>query len=312
LEATEKIIVKPCPENRTVERGCDGTGSAWLIPPHHLPMRSVLRLLWMTSVLIIVALVSAVTAMQFAIHGREVTVPDLRGKTPAEARFAAEQSGLEVQIERQYYSPTVPEGTILSQIPAARTVVRRGWEVRLALSLGPQRVAIPEVVGASDRAAAINIAQRGLNLGEASSVELPGMVAGQVIAQDPPPNATDAAAPKISLLVTQEPAPQAFVMPSFVGQTLGSVTLTLKDSGFAIGKVTMAVPAPPVTPNSEVSSQPTLEPPGVPAQTNTPQPTLPQTIAPLSTPSAASVVISQDPAPGAKIAAGSAITFVVK
>jgi eukaryotic-like serine/threonine-protein kinase len=273
-------------------------------------MRSVLRLLWMASVLIIVALVSAVTAMQFAIHGREVTVPDLREKTPAEARFAAAQNGLEVQIERQYYSPTVPEGKILSQIPGAGTVVRRGWEVRLALSLGPQRVSIPEVVGDSDRAAAINIAQRGLNLGETSSVELRGMVPGQVIAQDPPPNATDIAAPKISLLIAQDPLPQAFVMPSFVGLRLESATLALKDSGFTIGKITMAAPTPPVTLNSGVSSQPTPESPGVPAQTNPPQPTLAS--APPPTPSAASVVISQEPAAGAKITAGSAIIFVVK
>src|SRR5215467_10743567 len=97
-----------------------------------LRMRSLLRLLSTASVLIIVALVSAVTAMRLAIHGREVQVPNLRGKTPAEARLAAEQTGLEAQVERQYYSSTVPEGRILSQVPIPGTVVRRGWEVRLA------------------------------------------------------------------------------------------------------------------------------------------------------------------------------------
>jgi len=271
-------------------------------------MRGALRLLWMASVLIIVALVSAVTAMEFAIHGREVRVPDLRGKTPAEARFAAEQSGLEAQIERQYYSPTVPEGRVLSQVPAAGTVVRRGWEVRLALSLGPQRVAIPDVVGDSDRAAAISIAQRGLNLGGTASVELQGAVAGQVIAQDPPANATDVAAPKISLLVAQDSPLQDFVMPSFVGQTLGNVSATLKDAGFSVAKVTIAAATSPPAPSPAVNTQPGVPSPNAPTPAASPAP---QTTAP-PVPSATSIVVSQDPAAGAKVTAGSAINFVVK
>ena len=59
----------------------------------------------------------------------------------------AEQSGLEINVERQYYSPTVPEGKILSQLPPAGSQVRRGWQVRVAESLGPQRVEIPNVIG---------------------------------------------------------------------------------------------------------------------------------------------------------------------
>jgi eukaryotic-like serine/threonine-protein kinase len=274
-------------------------------------MRRVFRLLWTASVLIIVALISAVTAMQFAIHVREVTVPDLRGKTPAEAQWAAEQSGLEVQTERQYYSATVAEGKILSQMPPAGTLVRRGWEIRLALSLGPQRVAIPEVVGDSDRAAAINIAQRNLNLGEIASVQLTGTPARQVIAQDPPPKATDVAAPKISLLVAQDPVPQTFVMPSFVGQTLANATAALNSAGFIIGKVAMAPPAPPLAPNNAVNSQPAAAI-GGPTQTTTSQPAQPQAVLPPDSPTATSVVVSQDPAAGAKVSAGSAISFIVR
>src|SRR5882724_5236180 len=120
-------------------------------------MRGLFRLFWMALVLLVVALLSALTAMRFAIHGREVSIPDLRGKTPIEARRLADDTGLAVAVERSYYSPTVPEGRVLSQMPAPGTTVRPGWEVRLALSLGPQRVAIPQVVGDSERAAAITI-----------------------------------------------------------------------------------------------------------------------------------------------------------
>jgi beta-lactam-binding protein with PASTA domain len=99
----------------------------------------------MSLVLVLVAVVSALVAMSLAIHGREVTVPDLQGKSPAEARRIAEDSGLSAQVEHEYYSGTVPEGKVLSQTPAAGTIVRSGWELRLTMSLGPQRVATPPV-----------------------------------------------------------------------------------------------------------------------------------------------------------------------
>lgn len=268
-----------------------------------LPMRSVLRLLWIASLLLIVALVSALTAMRYAIHVREVRVPDMQGKTPPEARRLAEDNGLEADVEREYYSPKIPEGRILSQVPAAGTIVRRGWQVRLALSLGPQRVTIPQVVGESQRAAMINIAQRGLALGATAMVELPAVPTGDVIAQNPPANASDASAPKISLLVAQPPPPQSFVMPSFIGQPLGSITNSLKDAGLTVGKVTLAPPVNPATSASHSgTSQPPVPTPSAPAPPN----------AVPNSPSATSLIVSQDPAPGAKAVAGSTISFVVR
>jgi beta-lactam-binding protein with PASTA domain len=228
-------------------------------------------------------------------------VPDLRNQTSAEARRVAEENGLSAQVDSNYYSATVPQGRILSQIPAGGTLVRRGWEVRLALSLGPQRVTIPQVVGQSDRAAAISIAERGLQLSSTDNIVLPGTEAGQVIAQDPPANANDVSAPKISLLVAQSPSPLAFVMPSFIGQPLGSVTIILQNAGFAVGKVTMVqapVPAPPA--GNMTPSTPQTAAPAAPV-TPTQSVALP-----------ASIVVSQEPAPGQKVLAGAAINFVVK
>jgi eukaryotic-like serine/threonine-protein kinase len=255
----------------------------------------------MSLVLVIVALVSALVAMQLAVHGREVRVPDLRGKTRAEAQRIADDNGLAAEVEREYYSATVPEGEVLSQTPPAGTVVRRGWQVRVALSLGRQRVAIPNVEGVSERAAAINITDRGLSLGATATVQTAEKPAGQVVAQDPPPNTTDASAPKVSLLVAQEPAPQAFVMPIFVGKPLGTVEISVKNAGFAIGKVTLAqstTAAEVPTGNSGVN----------PAASSMPVPNAAAT----ATPSAASIVIAQDPAPGARVVEGSALNFVVR
>jgi eukaryotic-like serine/threonine-protein kinase len=251
-------------------------------------MKSFFRLVLLALVLLVVALVSALTAMRLAIHGHEVAVPDLLGKSPAEARIIAGQSGLEMNVERQYYSPTVPEGKVLSQLPLAGSQVRRGWRVRVAESLGPQRVVIPNVLGQSERAANINIRRRGLDVGAIAQMQLPEAVPDQVLSQAPPPNASGVSAPKISLLVAMPTQPQAFVMPSFVGQRLGSVTLALQYGGLHVGSVTAAA-APPESPSS-------------------PAPPAPPPYAPLPT----NMIVSQNPAAGEKVMVGAAVDFAVR
>jgi eukaryotic-like serine/threonine-protein kinase len=256
-------------------------------------MRKLLRYFLLALVLVIVALLSALTAMRLAIHGREVSVPDLRGRTPTESRRIADDAGLAIAVERSYYSATVPEGKVLSQVPAPRSVVRRGWEVRLALSLGPQRVTIPQLTGSSERAASLTLAQRGIEVESVARASIPGAPANQVVAQDPPANSTNVSSPKVSILVGQGDPPAVFVMPSFVGQALGTVTNTLHDEGFSIGRVTMALVSPPQT-----AAQPVEE--------SAPGPLIP------SSPSAASIIVGQEPSPGARVVAGAAINFVVK
>jgi beta-lactam-binding protein with PASTA domain len=242
-------------------------------------MKSSFRLLLLVLVLLVVALVSALTAMRLAIHGREVAVPDLVGKSPAAARMIAEQNGLELSVERQYYSPTVAEGKILSQLPPAGSQVRSGWQVRVAESLGPQRVVIPNVIGQSERAANINIRRRGLDVGAIAQMQLPDAPDSQVVAQAPPPNASGVSAPKISLLVAALPQLQALVMPGFVGQPLGTVTQTIQDAGLHMGNVT-------TVPSLEGSS-PMAPFPG-------------------------SMIVSQNPAAGEKVFAGATVNFEVR
>jgi beta-lactam-binding protein with PASTA domain len=263
-------------------------------------MKSFFRFVLLLLVLLIVALVSALTAMRFAIHGREVAVPNLVNKTPAEARRISDGAGFQMDVERQYYSATVLEGRILSQVPIPGTQVRRGWQIRVAQSLGPQRVQIPNVLGESQRAAEINILRRGLDVGAVAQIGMRGAIADQVLGQSPPPNASGIAAPKISLLTTESAVPQAFLMPNFTGQALGGVTLVLQDAGFRLGNVSVAPPVPSAVspPAPPADSFGAISPPPPPATPPEPTP--------------ASVIVSQNPAPGAKIVAGSAVNFEVR
>ncbi len=248
-------------------------------------------MLLLALILMTVALMSALTAMQFAIHGREVSIPKLVGMGPLEAERAGAASGLQVVVERQFYSADIPEGKIMTQMPPPGTKVRRGWSVRVAESLGPQRVAIPSVTGGSERIAELNIRRRGLSLGPVAHVNLSDAPLDQVISQSPPANASGVAVPKISLLVSDGAEPPTYVMPNLTGQPLGSAMLALEDAGIKVGKVSVLSPA----------SASVGEPQAAPVAPSA-----------ASQPSAASMIVTQTPAPGQKIVAGSAVNFEVR
>ena len=76
-------------------------------------------------------------------------------------------------------------------------------------------------------------------------------------------------------------------MPNLTGQPLGSATLALQDAGMKVGKVSVVPPAP---------------------QPGEVQPAPP----PVSEPSPASMIVTQTPAPGQKITAGTAVAFEVR
>jgi beta-lactam-binding protein with PASTA domain len=258
-------------------------------------MKPFFRFALLALVLVAVALVSALTAMRFAIHGQVVEVPVVVGLTPSDAERAVAGLGLQIEVERQYYSPQIPEGRIMTQMPQPGMKVRRGWQVRVAQSLGPQRVVIPDVTKQSERAAELNIQRRGLELASTAEMQLPGTPADQVLAQSPPANASQVAAPRTSLLVTVTADPPAYVMPNFVGQPLGSASRTLQDAGFKLGTVSMAPP----------EANPAAATPG--AATTVPPASLAE-----PQPSPASMIVTQWPPAGQRILAGAVLNFEVK
>ncbi|HEY6351264.1 MAG TPA: PASTA domain-containing protein [Candidatus Angelobacter sp.] len=223
-------------------------------------------------VLLLVCFASALLAMRFAIHGREVRVPKFLGMAPTEAERVANSEGLVLSIENRFYSADVPEGYIVSQLPAPNTKVRRGWKVRVAESLGPQRASIPNVVGESERVAELNISRRGLEIGTVATIHFPGAQPATVIAQSPPADARNAVSPKIGLVLSAADNTQSYIMPNFVGQSLTEANDAIKQAGFTLGKVDFVQ-------NADGPSE---------------------------------IVLRQFPAAGQKIAAGGTISLVVR
>jgi eukaryotic-like serine/threonine-protein kinase len=191
------------------------------------------RVALLLMLLVVVALLAAITTMHFAIHGAEVQVPALKGMTVADARSQTSGLGLNLTVDNRYYSGEVAAGHILSQSPAPGTVVRREWRVRVAESLGPQSVDVPDAVGSSERVASLELRRAGLEVGEVARLPWSAAAEGTVLAQDPPAHAQGIEQPSVNLLVAapSDETPDGYAMPDLTGWPIVSAQAALAKVG---------------------------------------------------------------------------------
>lgn len=191
----------------------------------------------MLFVLASVAFLSALTAMRFAIQGREVAMPDVVGMKAIAAQQTLQGRGIGMRVEDRLYN-ALPVDSVVRQSPPANMRVKIGQFAHVVLSLGPQRAMIPKLEETSLRAARIELLRGGLQVGEISSVYLPGWSADQVIQQDPEPGTTDNVSSHVDFLVSLGARPPAYVMPELVGLPFPDAEQKLKLAGLKLGKFT--------------------------------------------------------------------------
>jgi beta-lactam-binding protein with PASTA domain len=260
--------------------------------------------------LVLTALVSAVLTMQFAIHGHEVRIPLLKDMTVAQARSQTSGLGLNLEVDNRYYSADVAAGHILSQSPAPGSVVRREWRVRVAESLGPQKVEVPSVVGSQERSAALNLRRVGLEAGMTAQLPYAKAEAGTVLAQDPPAKAQGIEKPSINLLVAaaDDSPPDGFVMPDLTGLPIVTAQALLTRVGIKFGEPKFQDVAIPPVGSAAASGYAPVSAPG-----STPAPSAaPAAPAALARPTASpGSVLTQSPPAGFKVAVGSTVALTV-
>jgi len=90
--------------------------------------------------------------------GGQALVPDVAGSDPAAAASTLTEAGFVVADERhEDFSVTVPAGQVAGTDPAAEVSVRRGAEVALVVSQGPEPLDLPSVVGQQEAEAAASL-----------------------------------------------------------------------------------------------------------------------------------------------------------
>jgi serine/threonine-protein kinase len=192
----------------------------------------------MIFVLASVAFLSAITAIRFAIQGRQVEMPSLIGKKANEAQAMLQRLDLGMKVDDRVYSDK-PVDTVVRQSPPPGIHVKIGQRAHVVVSLGGQRVTIPALEQKSLRAARIELLRGGMQIGEQTDVYLPGYSEETVIQQTPAPGTSDAMSPHVDLLVSLGSRPLAYVMPDLRGLKLIEAQQRLAAGGLKLGRISV-------------------------------------------------------------------------
>lgn len=174
-------------------------------------------------------------SMGVAIRARNVSVPNLAGKSVADAETALASVGLSARLDPlRRPDLKVPADHVLTQDPAAGTTLRRGRAVRLRVSDGATLPPLPELVGLTEQDAKARLAYAGITLTSIAEIQNGDLNADRVVAQDPPARSMNGSA---ALLINRAALGTTYVMPDLIGTPERRVTDLLRARGFRVAVV---------------------------------------------------------------------------
>ncbi|HKA69438.1 MAG TPA: PASTA domain-containing protein [Actinomycetes bacterium] len=180
-------------------------------------------------IVLAIALIVSVGAWWLG-SGGDVTVPNVVGKSQAEATRMAANAGLKIQYApERVFSDTVPPDRIAKSTPAAGERVRKGSEFVLYLSKGPQLFRVPKLVGLTREQAEAELKKAHLAVGEITQEFAATVPKGQVIATTPVAGSPLSRNGTVDLVISK--GSDLVDVPYLLGQTQADAIAALQAAG---------------------------------------------------------------------------------
>lgn len=177
------------------------------------------------------------TSFAVATRAREVRVPDVRGKSVADATATLAAVGLEMAIDPvRRADAKVPADHIVSQEPDPGDTLRRQRPLRVRVSDGQRDPVVPAVLGQPDQAATAILNQSGIAVAARIDVRSADSPVGAVVAQDPPAKSR---AQAVTLIINRGLPDQAFVMPDLIGTIGARAADVLRSHNFRVAPLSV-------------------------------------------------------------------------
>ncbi|HET7397432.1 MAG TPA: Stk1 family PASTA domain-containing Ser/Thr kinase [Intrasporangium sp.] len=163
--------------------------------------------------------------------GAPTTVPAVTG-APLQAAVAALERASLRAARSESYSETAGKGTVISAEPRAGAQVGKQTTVNLVVSKGPERYAVPRLVGRPADAAASALAPLTLTLGGRTDEWSETVPAGVVLRQDPAEGASVKRGTPVGVVVSK--GRQPIPVPTLQGLPLAKATNALETAGLRV------------------------------------------------------------------------------
>jgi serine/threonine-protein kinase len=183
--------------------------------------------------MILVLLLTTLAALAgwYLTAGRFTSTPALAMLSRAEAEHVAGRAGLGVRFTEEF-SESVHPGVVIDTDPGAGSKIVKGGRIEATVSRGPERFAMPTVVGLSRSAAESAVQRANLALGKVTEKHSETVGSGIVLSASKKPGTSLKRDAAVDLVISKGPAP--IRIKDYVGRRASAAERSLRKSGFAV------------------------------------------------------------------------------
>ncbi|MFB6616252.1 Stk1 family PASTA domain-containing Ser/Thr kinase [Streptomyces sp. NPDC085524] len=213
-------------------------------PATHRPAASASRLPRRGVLLVIAGLLLTLglgTGVWYISSGQFTKVPNLLGKTEAEARSQLSEAGLGVKGVERRFSDAFDRGTVMNTDPPGGKRIRGNGAVTITISRGPQVVAVPNLKERPLEEAKKELTKAGLAPGVVTQAFSQDVAQGSVISTDPAGGEKRAPDTAVALVVSKG---RPVAVPSVVGLPADQAKASLEGLGFKVETAAEQVNSP--------------------------------------------------------------------
>ena len=183
--------------------------------------------------LAILSILTVVVGLAINLSGggkpRAVQVPDVRGKVSADAIAELQNKGFKVRTQQKPDNVVAPDH-VISTDPAGDASINAGDEVAISVSTGPEQHEIPDVSGLGYAEAVKKLTAAGFGKFKQTEATSTSSQRDKVLNTVPPANTTVPITGEITLVVGTGPVTRS--VPDVTGQTTEQATKNLNTVGF--------------------------------------------------------------------------------
>jgi len=162
----------------------------------------------------------------------QVQVPDVAGRTQAEAEKLLSAAGFQVKTTEQP-DAEIPRGTVISTDPVKDSSVPQGSQITLIVSSGKEITEVPDLTNMTTDRAQRALADAGLKLkSEVSEVASDSVKAGEIVSQSPGQGSQVSKGTEVAITVST--GAEQVRVPTVTGQTLDDARANLEGAGFVV------------------------------------------------------------------------------
>jgi serine/threonine-protein kinase len=164
--------------------------------------------------------------------GSRVVVPSIVGGSFDEAVNVISPLGLTAVVVENRFDEEIPKSKIIESIPAGGGKVDAGGTVKLIVSKGPERYAVPMTTGLTPEAAQIALKKFPLEVGTVTEVFNSDIPKGFVISSSPVTGTSVKRDTKVNLLVSK--GIEQIALASYLGKSGEQALNELTEAGFSV------------------------------------------------------------------------------